>query len=104
MPIHLSSTFAQKDINEPFGKYDYTRCGNPTREALEKCIAGIEYGKYCCTFASGSGASAAIIHTLKTGDQMVVCDDVYGGTQRYLRLFSQNNHGIDVNFVDMTNI
>ena len=41
VPIHMSTTYAQKDINEPFGKFDYTRGGNPTREALELCIAGI---------------------------------------------------------------
>ena len=66
VPIHMSTTYAQKDINEPFGKFDYTRGGNPTREALEKCLAGIEYGKHCITFASGCGATAAIMHTLKS--------------------------------------
>lgn len=104
VPIHLSSTYAQKDIAQPYTEHEYTRCSNPTRSALEKCIAAIEYGKYCITFSSGCGATATIVHTLKTGDHIIVCDDVYGGTQRYLRLFSQNNYGIDVEFVDMTNI
>lgn len=71
---------------------------------METCIAGIEYGKYCVSFASGCGATAAIVHTMKTGDHIIVCDDVYGGTQRYLRLFAQNNFGINVEFVDMTNV
>lgn len=102
VPIHMSTTYAQKDINEPFGKFDYTRGGNPTREALELCIAGIEYGKYCTTFASGCGATAAILHTLKSGDHIVVCDDVYGGTQRYMRLYARDKFGIAVDFVDET--
>lgn len=100
----MSTTYAQKDINEPFGKFDYTRGGNPTREGLEKCLAGIEYGKYCIAFASGCGATAAIMHTLKSGDEIIVCDDVYGGTQRYMRLYSENNYGIKTSFVDMTNL
>lgn len=104
VPIHMSSTYAQRDIAEPFGKFDYTRGGNPTREALEKLIAGIEYGKYSVTFASGCGATAAILHTLKSGDHIVVCDDVYGGTQRYMRLFARDKFGLEVDFVDMTNL
>ena len=77
----MSSTYAQKDIAEPYSEFDYTRCGNPTRAALEKCIATLEYGKYCITFSSGCGATVTILHTLKTGDHIIVCDDVYGGTQ-----------------------
>ena len=100
----MSSTYAQKDIAKPYTEFEYTRCGNPTRAALEKCIAALEYGKHCITFSSGCGATATIVHTLKTGDHILVCDDVYGGTQRYLRLFSQNNYGIDVQFIDMTDV
>lgn len=104
VPIHMSSTFAQKDIAQPFGKFDYTRGGNPTREAFEKVMCGVEYGKYCIAFASGCGATATIMHTLKTGDEIVVCDDVYGGTQRYMRLYSQDKYGIKPTFVDMSNL
>ena len=101
-PVHLTSTYAQKDIGEPFGKFDYTRGGNPTREAVEKCLAAIEYGKYSTVFASGCGATAVILHTLKTGDHIIACDDVYGGTQRYMRVYAEDKFGIKVDFVDMT--
>lgn len=104
VPIHMTSTYAQKDINEPFGQFDYTRGGNPTRFALEECLASIEYGKYCTVFASGCGATAAILHTLKSGDHIIACDDVYGGTQRYMRLYAQDKFGIEVDFVDMTDL
>lgn len=102
VPVHLTSTYAQKDIAKPYGEFDYTRGGNPTRKALENCLAAIEYGKYAITFASGCGATATIMHILKSGDHVVVCDDVYGGTQRYLRRFSEEKHGFKLDFVDMT--
>lgn len=100
----MSSTYAQKDLNQPFGNFDYTRGGNPTRQALEECLSACEYGKHCITFASGCGATATLMHTLSAGDHIVVCDDVYGGTQRYLRKFAQDKHGIKLDFVDMTNL
>ena len=65
-------------------------------------MAAIEYGKHCITFASGCGATAAILHILKSGDQVIVCDDVYGGTQRYMRVYAQEKFGIKCDFVDMT--
>jgi len=102
VPIHMSSTYAQTDINTPIGKFDYTRGGNPTREALEICLTAMEYGKYSITFASGCGALASIMHTLSTGDHVVACDDVYGGTNRYMRVFMQNHFGVKIDFVDLT--
>lgn len=104
VPIHMSSTFAQKDIAQPYGKFDYGRGGNPTREAVEKVIAGLEFAKYCIAFSSGCGATATILHTLKSGDHLIVCDDVYGGTQRYMRLFARDKFGIQLDFVDKTNL
>lgn len=101
-PIHLTSTYAQRDIAQPYGKFDYSRGGNPTREALENCLAAVEYGAYAITFASGCGATATILHTLQQGDHVIVCDDVYGGTQRYMRRFANQNHGFDAEFVDIT--
>lgn len=67
-------------------------------------MAAIEYGKFCIAFASGCGATAAILHTLKTGDHIISCDDVYGGTQRYMRVYAQDKFGIKVDFVDMTKL
>lgn len=55
-------------------------------------------------FASGCGATAAILHTLKAGDHIIACDDVYGGTQRYMRVYAEDKFGINVDFVDMTNL
>ncbi len=104
IPIHLSSTYAQKDINEPFGEFDYTRGGNPTRKALENCIKGMEGADYCITYASGCGATASIFHTLKTGDHAISVDDVYGGTQRYMKKFQEDKYGVNVDFVDMTDV
>lgn len=56
------------------------------------------------TFASGCGATATLLHTLKMGDHIVVCDDVYGGTQRYMRKFFADNHGMTADFIDITDI
>lgn len=65
----------------------------------------MEYGKYCITFASGCGATAAILHTLKSGDHIIVCcDDVYGGTQGYMRMYAQDKFGLKCDFVDMTKL
>ena len=100
----MTSTYAQRDIAQPYGKFDYTRGGNPIREALEKCLAAVEYGDYAITFASGCGATATILHTLSTGDHLIVCDDVYGGTQRYMRRFSNERNGFNAEFIDITNV
>lgn len=89
---------------QPYGKFDYTRGGNPTRHYVEECLAALEYGKYCITYSSGCGATATILHTLKTGDHIIVCDDVYGGTQRYMRVYAQDKFGVKADFVDMTNL
>lgn len=66
-------------------------------------MTAIEYGAAAITFASGCGATATILHTLKSGDHILVCDDVYGGTQRYMRRFFTDNHGMNAEFVDITN-
>jgi len=101
--INLSSTFAQKYPGEPFGNFDYARCGNPTREAFEKQMAAVEHGKYGMAFSSGCAVTNCIIQTfVNAGDHVVVCDDVYGGTQRYMRQISQTRNNVDFTFVDMT--
>jgi cystathionine gamma-synthase/cystathionine gamma-lyase len=83
MPIVLASTFAQKSPGEHQG-FDYSRSGNPTRNALEACLAALEGGKHGFAFASGLGASTTVLHTLKPGDHVLSGDDVYGGTFRLL--------------------
>ena len=83
-PLHLSSTFAQDGVGIPRAGYEYARSQNPTRERLERAIATLEGGAYGIAFASGSAATAAIAELAGPGDEIVVGDDVYGGTFRYL--------------------
>lgn len=105
VPINLSSTYAQKYPGEPFGHFDYSRCGHPTREAFEIAIAAAEHGKFGMAFSSGCAATTCIVQTLAgVGDHVVCCDDVYGGTQRYMRQISQQKNGIKFTFVDMTDV
>lgn len=98
-PIVLSSTFAQPEPGKPV-KYEYSRSGNPTREALEQCLAALEGGSHGFAFASGSAATLTLMNTLGPGDHVVSGDDVYGGT---FRLFDKvmKPLGIETSFVDM---
>jgi cystathionine beta-lyase/cystathionine gamma-synthase len=99
-PIVLSSTFAQDGPGAHKG-YDYSRAGNPTRTALESCLAAIEGGKHAIALGSGCAATTTILLTLKSGDHVLVGDDVYGGT---FRIFDKvvKDFGIDATFIDMT--
>lgn len=100
IPVHQTSTFAQKSVDR-FGKYDYARSGNPTREALEEVIADLEGGTHAFAFGSGMAAISSTLLLFAPGDHLVVCEDVYGGAFRVLtRLFSQ--WGVSVTFVDAT--
>lgn len=98
-PIVLSSTFAQPEPGKPL-KYEYSRSGNPTREALEACLAALEGGRHGFAFASGSAATLTLLHTLSPGDHVVSGDDVYGGT---FRLFDKvlKPMGVETTFLDM---
>lgn len=80
-PIFQTSTYAQAGIGDNKG-YEYSRSGNPTRTALEECLASIENGKYGLAFASGLAAETAILSLLSSGDHIVSGDDLYGGTYR----------------------
>jgi cystathionine gamma-lyase len=80
-PIYQTSTYAQQGLGEHKG-YEYARTGNPTRSALENCLASLENGKYGLAFASGMAAEHAILSLLSAGDHMVACDDLYGGSYR----------------------
>jgi len=100
VPIYQTSTFAQESMDE-FGKYDYSRSGNPTREALEETVALLENGTRGFAFASGMAAISSALLLFSPGDHLVVCEDVYGGTFRVLTsLFSRL--GIEASFVDTT--
>jgi cystathionine gamma-lyase len=102
--INLSTTFAQKFPGEPYGPYDYARCGNPTRDAFEKAMAGVEYAKYGMAFSSGCAAMTCVLLMFSQGDHVICCDDVYGGTQRYMRKVSEDKGMLKFSFVDMTYI
>jgi len=98
-PIFQTSTYAQPGPGE--GKWEYSRTHNPTRTALQGCIAALEGGKHGLCFASGLATTDTILRTLKPGDHVVCGDDVYGGT---FRLFSRvvANFGISFDFVDLS--
>ncbi|WP_100487333.1 cystathionine beta-lyase [Sporolactobacillus pectinivorans] len=102
VPVYLSSTFHQKDFDH-FGKYDYSRSGNPTREALEKAIASLEGGVQGFAFASGMAAISTAFLLLSTGDHAIVPKNVYGGTFRILTQIL-GRFGIDHTFVDTSNL
>lgn len=80
-PIFQTSTYAQSGLGEHKG-YEYARTSNPTRTALEACIAALEDGQYGLAFASGMAAESAILSLLNAGDHIVACDDLYGGSYR----------------------
>ncbi|VDK83094.1 unnamed protein product [Onchocerca ochengi] len=102
-PISLSTTFKQPKPGKPV-KHDYSRASNPSRDVLERCLASLEDAEYCRVYSSGLAASMAITNTLKSSDHVVCCDDVYGGTQRYFRKVSVLHHGLEISFVDMTDL
>ena len=83
-PIYQTSTYAQDGVGQPRGGYEYARSQNPTRERLERAVAALEGGAHGIAFASGSAATAAIAELAGPGEEIVVGDDVYGGTYRYL--------------------
>ncbi|NRA58617.1 MAG: PLP-dependent transferase, partial [Phycisphaerales bacterium] len=81
-PIYQTSTYVQKSPGVIVGEYDYSRAANPTRTALEANLAALEGGKHGLVYSSGVAATGAVLHLLKAGDHVVLCDDVYGGTNR----------------------
>jgi cystathionine gamma-lyase len=102
VPIYQTSTFAQQAVGKHRG-YEYARTGNPTRAALEQCIAALEGGKHGLAFASGMAAESAIMQLLKPGDHTVSMDDLYGGTYRLFRRILEPL-GLTFSFVDGTNL
>jgi cystathionine beta-lyase/cystathionine gamma-synthase len=80
-PIYLTSTYVQDAVGEHKG-YDYSRVANPTRTALQQCLASLESAEHGVAFASGLGAVSTIMHLLSPGDRMVLIADVYGGVYR----------------------
>lgn len=99
-PIYQTATFEQSTATE-FGDYDYTRSGNPTRSLLERQLAKLENGQHACAFTSGMAAITALTRLLRTGDEIIVGDDLYGGTVRLLERISATQNVV-VRYVDTT--
>src|SRR2546422_8022442 len=98
-PLYLTSTYSRKTQDE----YAYARSSNPTREALQKSLAGLEGAKYALSFSSGMGAITSSLTLLKKGDHVVVTDDCYGGVYPiFTRIMS--NYGIQSTFVDLRDL
>jgi cystathionine gamma-synthase len=85
VPIYQTSTYVQDAVGEHRG-YDYSRTANPTRRALETCLASLESAEYGFAFSSGMGATTTVMHLVSPGERVVAVNDVYGGTYR---LFSK---------------
>jgi cystathionine beta-lyase/cystathionine gamma-synthase len=101
-PIYQTSTYEQDAVGKPRRGYEYARSQNPTRDRLERAVAALERGTHGFAFASGSAATAAIAQLAEPGDEVVVGDDVYGGTYRYLQKVRLPGGNVDSNFVDLT--
>jgi cystathionine beta-lyase/cystathionine gamma-synthase len=100
VPIYQTSTYAQSEVGVHKG-YDYSRTANPTRAALEACLASLDGGRYGLAFSSGMAAEDTMLHLLETGSHIIASDDVYGGT---FRLFHRvlERVGLRFTFVDAT--
>jgi len=101
-PIYATSTYKQESPGKNKG-YEYSRTRNPTRTALEACLADLESGHRGFAFASGMAAIATVLELLEPNDHIIVCDDVYGGTFRLLDKVRKRSAGLDVTFIDFSN-
>ncbi|HEX9240853.1 MAG TPA: cystathionine gamma-synthase [Anaeromyxobacter sp.] len=99
-PVYFTSTYVQDGPGGHKG-FEYSRTRNPTRDALEGCLAALEGGRHGLAFASGLAATDAVLHLLSAGDHVLSSDDVYGGT---FRIFDKvfRRHGLAFDAVDMT--
>lgn len=102
VPIYQTSTYAQSEVGVHKG-YEYSRTDNPTRTALHECLAALEGTRYALAFASGLGATTTLMLMLKTGDHVIVGDDVYGGTYRLFQRVMVD-HGLVFDFVDTSDV
>jgi len=101
-PIFQTATYVQEGLGEHKG-FEYSRSGNPTRSALEACIAAIEDGKYGLAFASGMAAESAILSLLSSGDHLVSCDDLYGGSYRIFERVMRR-YNVETSYVPAGNV
>jgi cystathionine beta-lyase/cystathionine gamma-synthase len=102
VPIFQTATYAQRAVGDHKG-YEYSRTHNPTRRALEECLASLEGGRFGLAFASGMAAISTTMTLLNQGDHVISGDDVYGGTYRvFEKIFRP--WGLDFTFVDTTDL
>ena len=101
-PIYQVSTFAYKGVRQ-MGPFDYSRSGNPTRKALEDCIASLEGGSHGFAFGTGMAAEATAIALFSASDHIIVHNDLYGGSYRLLSTVAIK-HGLDVQFVNLRDL
>src|SRR5256885_5736313 len=99
-PIYATSTYAQASPGVHKG-YDYARTANPTRAALEACVADLENGARGLAFASGLAGMATVLDALDAGAHVVASDDLYGGTYRPFENVRKRSPGFSVSFVDL---
>jgi cystathionine beta-lyase/cystathionine gamma-synthase len=102
VPIYQTSTYAQSEVGVHQG-YEYSRTDNPTRTALQSCLASLEHGTHALAFASGLGASTTVMLMLQAGDHVICGDDVYGGTYRLFQRV-MGDKGLTFDFVDMVDL
>jgi cystathionine gamma-lyase len=102
-PIYATSTYVQQSPGVHKG-FDYARSHNPTRFALERCVADLECGTAGFAFASGLAAAATVLELLDHGSHVVVCDDLYGGSYRLFERVRRRSANLDFSYVDPTNL
>jgi cystathionine beta-lyase/cystathionine gamma-synthase len=100
-PVYLTSTYAQDGVGRPRQGYEYSRTQNPTRKALQDCLAVLEGGEYGLAFSSGLAATDTVLRLSNAGDHVLAGNDVYGGT---FRLFDKvlRRFNLDFTFADTT--
>jgi cystathionine gamma-lyase len=100
-PIYATSTYAQSSPGEHQG-FDYARTRNPTRDALEACLAELESGKRGFAFASGMAAIGTVLELLDAGAHVIAMDDLYGGSYRILERVRKRSAGLKATFIDLS--
>ena len=102
MPIYQNAAYAHPGLGKSTG-YDYSRCGNPTRDEVQKTVALLEQGTEALAFSTGMAAITALMEIFSPGDHLIATDDLYGGTLRLWNTISHKN-GISVDCVDTSNV
>jgi len=103
VPIFQTSTYAQEGLGQPKLGYEYSRTNNPTRQAYEQCLAALEGARHGIAFASGMATTNNCMYLLKSGDEVLVSDDVYGGTFRFFTKV-MSKFGVKAHFVNTSDL